>query len=348
MEIPKSTVDEIENRLTKLMVQRYKNDKSKINKEVITKISEKISKLQNLLDFNDVIENHKKGYYAAFTDPKSKSLPKWSSVIYDKQSNATWDKIFILCSDILDFIRNNALEKDKLIVYSTGEVDGKKVLQRISFGNESETEIRTSSTGENIKYSMIENEFFKAKKITNETKQEINLQNHYQQFYTIAMEAKQNNKEAYNEGHILEAFHRHNYFAHKFRMESLDDIAKFNYRLHPDNDKYRKDVYINLWYSINADAWFTGGDVANTQVKGDNRKLASVQSVQMVASKIIELFASDNNLSATEMERQFKTLFTQEGWIKMIRKDPEKLANMTLDKIQESLLSKKSSIFDNT
>ena len=31
-----------------------------------------------------------------------------------------------------------------------------------------------------------------------------------------------------------------------FRIESLDDIAKFNYRLHPNNDEYRKNVYMNL------------------------------------------------------------------------------------------------------
>ena len=214
MEIPKSTVDEIEKRLTKLMAQRYKNNRSKINKDVITEISKKILQLQNLLDFNNAIENHKKGYYAAFTNSNSKSLPKWSSIIYNKQSNTTWDKIFKLCSDILDFIRNNALEKDKLIVYSTGKVNGETVLKRISFGNESEAEIRTSSNKEDIKYSTVENELFKAKQITNETKQEINLQNHYQQFHTIAMEAKQSNKEAYNEGHIIEAFHRHNYFVH--------------------------------------------------------------------------------------------------------------------------------------
>lgn len=347
MRVPKSTVDEIENRLTKLMTQRYKNNKSKIDKDIITEISKKILQLQNLLNFNKVIENHKTGYYAAFTDPNGKSLPKWSSIIYDKQSKASWDEIFKLCSDILDFIRNNALEKDKLIVYSTGKINGKTVLKRISFGNESEAEIRTSSNKKNIKYSTIENELFKAKQITDETKQEINLQNHFQQFHAVAEEAKQSNKKAYNEGHILEAFHRHNYFVHNFRIESLDDIAKFNYRLHPNNDEYRKNVYMNLWYSINSDAWFTGGDVANTQVKGNNRKLASVQSVQMVASKIIELFASDNNLSAAEMERQFKTLFTQEGWIKMVREDPEKLVNMTLDELQKSILSKKSDIFDN-
>lgn len=270
------------------------------------------------------------------------SAKDWGDFIYQKNEKATWEEIFHICTDILDIIRTGNLDNPlKLIVHSVDKSTG--MINKTYIGNERDLDVsiyqEKDSSGKITRESLIYTIKDAQLKLT-----ELNNNNLFAQHYLKMKKAIETReslkpiKERYedksiNEGHIIESYQRHLYFQHNIKNLDSDTVINFK-----ENENIpTKIIAINLYYSINNDPWFSGGDVGLMQIKGDNRRLASLMSVKMVASKILDLVKHRQNFDV----ESFRKLFTQEDLNNMIQEDPEKIAKKTIKEIA-SLIGNKS------
>lgn len=268
----------------------------------------------------------------------------WSDFIYQKPAQVSWEKIFKICSEILDVMRTGRLDEHlRITVYST---DKNKQLTRVYQGEERSLDLKPVKEEYEVDGILKTREFLQY--TLNECKLEISkvqkeslFAKHFNNFRKaiLTSESLKEKKESnqVNEGHIIEAFQRHLYFNHQILNLKEEDFN--NAALWSDNPIDHQQALINLYYSINSDAWYSGGDVLNIQVKGSNRRIASLMSIKVVASKLLSIALHYENFNVNN----FKKLFTQGELDKMTLEDPEDLANKTVDELV-SLIATKSKI----
>jgi len=259
----------------------------------------------------------------------------WGDFIYQKREDVTYEKMFSICSEILDILRTGNLDEPlQLVVFSTSE-DGS--LSKVYYGDESKiTSLKTvtSKDKEQLEYTLKESGM-KVKDLQKENA----FARHYNNFVRMindytkleTVKSKYEDKKI-NEGHIIEAFQRHLFFQHGIKRLSEEVFENFK-----EDRLTSKEIGINLYYALNNDPWFSGGDTGLMQDKGTNRKLASLMSIKMVASKLFELVQHYENFNIED----FKKLFTQGELDEMTRKDPEKVGNKTLKELV-TLIGEKS------
>ena len=264
----------------------------------------------------------------------------WGDFIYQKNEKATWEEIFHICTDILDIIRTGNLDNPlKAVIYSTDKNTG---ITKIYIGNERDLDVsiyqEKTKSGEITRESLIYTITDAKLKLT-----ELNSSNLFAQHYLKLKKAIETRKDlepikqrlenkTINEGHIIESYQRHLYFQHNIKNLDSDTILNFK-----ENENIpTKIIAINLYYSINSDPWFSGGDVGLMQIKGTNRRLASLMSVKMVASKIFELVKHRQNFNVED----FRKLFTQDDLNNMIKEDPQNIGKKTIKELVNSIGTK--------
>ena len=135
------------------------------------------------------------------------------------------------------------------------------------------------------------------------------FQEHYQIFsnYLITYQRKINTRYNFNEGNIIEA-----YYSHIAQRHSGESFYKNFSRNDEQDSDFHRDALINLYYAINNAGWWTGGDIDNFQIKGENRRLASLISIRMAANELMYLYQSLGKIDAAEWWRKFEKGFKAE------------------------------------
>lgn len=283
---------EVANELLSKLYENYKGNLLENRLPVEEALTEAIQKLDSLLDYTKVVENTSSHY---------RTENGWNSVLYERRSNTLDEELFQVCSEILSLLRSKAVLDQDLVVYSETSDGGLK----ISYGKESNlpnAKVRGEGAEAEILYAIRDLKSIKAKKNSN-------FVNHYNNFKRIALgelkrtkslsEKFANNK--FNMGHVIEAYQRHLFYMENIKKIDEEVIENFV----PCNNMTSKNVIINLWYSINSDPWFVGGDVGDLQIKGNNRKLASVLSVREVASKLLYWVHNSTNFNSEDFNKMF-------------------------------------------
>ena len=128
---------------------------------------------------------------------------------------------------------------------------------------------------------------------------------HYNNFFEKGIEwrAERNQENSINEGHITEAFYAH--FA-----QSGESFNKKRF-----SSKHLTSDFIGPLISAAASnklGWWAAGDVGNLQIKALNNRLASIQSIKIMANQLIYFFSQD------EFDwSHFNSIFTEEGALKI-------------------------------
>lgn len=316
---------EIAKELLDTLWGNYKDNLTKDQQKVVTALRKNISKLDKLINYNKVIQNASK-YYSTEAG--------WNEVLYEKRKNKTDQELFQVCSEILSILRSKAVLDQDLVVYRQQD-DGSI---NIYYGKESKLPNAKEVAGDNdsdwaqqIQYAVKDLKKIKASA-------DSNFVSHYENFKKIATGQHQATTSLsskymankFNNGHVIEAFQRHLYYQHEISKISKDVINNFN---PTDKDISPQVVVVNLWYSINSDAWYTGGDVGFLQIKGDNSTLASAISVREVASKLLYWVYNRTQFSADDFNR----MFTQGTLDDMLNEDLQNIAKRNLDKLIEEI-----------
>lgn len=309
--LPKETLEEI--------VQYCRNTKEKINDEQLRELEEQLSILQEIVTNKEITYSEKskeywdkakmdKAYYLGGTGEDIETL-------YTKALHAI--------TSILDILRGEPLTitVQKIMRNSKNEIVDIQIIQ----GKEKDLSLKYNSKFKSIEYDL-------------ETTKEnlLNIQkankayiHHYAEFYEMADEfisrtrsGKKNHwRKRVNEGHIVEAFQRHMSMRHN-AMEANNTIYL---------DKINKrDLIILLYYSIGNTPWWQQGDIGYMQIKANNLQLASISSIQRVATKILQLFSSEN-FNALE----FRDLFTAKDQKELL--DITKLTEKELNELYKEI-----------
>lgn len=261
----------------------------------------------------------------------------WSEFIYQKNKSASYEKIFKICSEVLDILRTGGMEKPlQLVVYST---DSTGTINKVYYGEETKAAMKVAGSENEIQY--IKDEVsLKMRELSEENL----LVKHYNNFrrgintnhHLLEVREKiRDNK--INEGHVIEAFQRHLYFQHKIHSINENTFNDLSLVEDPIPSKF---IAINLYYAINNDPWWSGGDVGNMQVKADNLRLASIKSIEAVATKILEMMAHYKTFSA----KNFKEMFTQGELDRMVRQDPSRVGQKTIKELCSIIASKSAQL----
>lgn len=304
--------------ISKLIAGVTDKEIKSISKKTIQELNRLFKQLEQML-YKQGSQN-KLNYYS--------SKSGWAEFLYNvKGGDKFYPELFSICLKILEIIRTGESEEGyTLIVYETQQPYSG--MMNIYFGTESNvpTSVKIKDGAKELDY------------VARDIQKTIHLQSntafarHYNNFYNVAMDIKEKKeregkKDVFNEGHIIEAFQRHLYFQHKIQELTPEIALSFNGKERLTGNKW---VPINLYYAMNSAGWWTGGDVGKMQIKGDNKKLASIMSVKAVASTLLEIYKDRENLKP---EERFKQLFTQGDQEKMAQADPNHLANLAVNEI---------------
>lgn len=290
---------EIANNLLDVLYKNYKGNLTEDQMAVSSALEKSIKELDSLIKYTEVEQRNDSLFY--------RTEAGWNEVLYKRQENATDIRLFQVCTEILSLLRNNAILDQDIVIYSQTRGGGLKVY----YGKESnlptmrETDGKTKSDwGQQVQYLLkgMEEQMVKAEKNSN-------FVNHYNKFKKIALgkvrETRSLNQKyaekKYNMGHVIEAYQRHLFYNDNIKQIDSDTIENFI----PCDKVTPRNVIINLWYSINSDPWYTGGDVGNLQVKGNNRTLASAISIREVASKLLYWIHNRTNFKKEDFDRMF-------------------------------------------
>lgn len=215
-----------------------------------------------------------------------------NEVYYIKKGKDMYNKAFILIEEILDLLRGG--HSIVMEIYKT-EKDEKGQIVKIEKYTSEETKLPLSQeTSHSVNYLLSQ--------IQDRQEMDEAFLKHYNNFRNLAIkhyQKQRTNKKGkvyynFNEGHITEAFRRHLIW-NNHKQDFSDRISK-------------KHVAIMLWYSMNSQGWWAGGDVGYTQVKGNNTKIASHRSIREVASVLLKIIRNpENDLD----ENQIKKIFPQ-------------------------------------
>lgn len=319
---------EIAKELLDTLYGNYKDNLTEDQQKVANTLQKNISKLDKLINYNKAVQNTSK-YYSTEAG--------WNEVLYKKRRNKTDQELFQVCSEILSILRSNAVLDQDLVVYRQQD-DGSI---NIYYGKESKLPNAKEVAGNNnsdwaqqIQY--VVNDLEKIK-----VSADSNFASHYENFKKIATGQHQATTSLsskymankFNNGHVIEAFQRHLFYQHGISEISEEIINSFN---PADKNISPQVVVVNLWYSINSDAWYTGGDVGFLQIKGNNSTLASAISVREVASKLLYWVHNRTQFSADD----FNKMFTQGTLSDMLNSDLQNIAERNLDELIEEISTK--------
>lgn len=221
-----------------------------------------------------------------------------SSDLYEIED---YDKAFKLVNKIAAILRG---EEDIILRVQRVDSDGNITIYEIP-----ESKLITHKVerkGKNGLIEQLEYNFSELKNSAKERKVSKSFQNHFNLFKNQAtnfLEKKTPSSLRYNfnEGTITEAFYRHLYQTHKGESYYSNSF---------NEDITEQQTAIDIYYSINTTGWWKAGDVANVQIKGNNERLASIQSIKIIANQLLMLFADDKfnwnqfNLVFTEKEKE--------------------------------------------
>lgn len=255
---------------------------------------------------------------------------RWGDFIYQKKSRVTWGKVFKICSEILDILRTGHLDEHlQLVVFSTSK-DGS--LSKVYYGDESKVSSLRSKRDKDDREELQFN-LKKAKLKMQDLEKDNLFAQHYNEFKKAIENSEELNEKyssnKFNEGHIIEAFQRHLYFQHNITRMN-EDVFNDPSLKEPVSLKM---VAINLYYAMNSEGWWTGGDVGSMQDKGKNRTLASLMSIKMVASRLFSLVQHYENFDVNN----FKELFTQGELDQMSEEDPKRVGNQAIGDLISSI-----------
>lgn len=332
---------EDERMIGNIIYQVAKNEKEdkidSVSKESIKKLNNLFIRLKKMLEDERRTEKSKNNlsYY--------NSEKGWSDFLYQLKDQKDYIELFNICSEILDIIRyDDPSQEIELTVFSVFD-DG-----RINLYVGKETSFTTSIGKEDYKYNgekktrdILQFQIKDAKDKLMQFSRDSLFAKHFSNFQNKAEEIRIKSNltdKSFNQGHIIEAYQRHLYYQHGLTELSMDTIS--NIKL---DRLTKKIVAINLYYSMNSDAWFAGGDVGKFQIKGNNRKIGTIMSIQAVASKLLEIYNNRMNFD----EKTFKKLFTQKDYKDMTKNDPENLGKRKLNQMYEILGSKNKGKNDN-
>lgn len=321
----KLNFSEIAKELLDTLWGNYKDNLTENQQKVADTLQKNISKLDKLINYNKATQNTSK-YYS--------TKAGWNEVLYQRRENKTGQELFQVCSEILSILRSNAVLDQDLVVYRQQD-DGSI---NIYYGKESKlpnakevARKNNSDWAQQIQYVVKDLEKINVSANSN-------FVSHYENFKKIATGQHQATTslsskymaKKFNMGHVIEAFQRHLFYQHKISEISKDVINNFN---PADKDISPQIVIINLWYSINSDAWYTGGDVGFLQIKGNNSTLASAISVREVASKLLYWIHNRTQFSADD----FNKMFTQGTLSDMLNSDLQNIAERNLAELVEQI-----------
>lgn len=338
------------------------NEEQRSKREATVKQLTKL--LQELEGFYKTAENKIKKYENTFSYyGHNKGGRDFGKYIFQKREDVSYEQMFRTCSDILNILRSYSLDEgiQLVVIKSSGKDDnGETHFTNVYFGDEhtlkdikavqetfTDKKTNEKKVIEKITYVTTDKSLTKMYSGTGmkEAVENSLFGKHYNEFKNLINDDRLKNlKKRYggsggsiNEGHITEAYMRHLYFKHKITEISREVIDNFN----PTDKITPQEFAIQLYYSINNDAWYTGGDIFKMQIKGDNKKLASLMSVKAVCSALFDLIQDMHSNKKNKFDvKRFNSLFTQEDQIRMSKRDPERLAKKELDELISMIGSK--------
>ena len=136
------------------------------------------------------------------------------------------------------------------------------------------------------------------------------FEEHFDYFTQVAERLKKQNSERYsgmNKGHIAEAFYSHFNFVH-------DESDYTNETLFDQTSLTGREVGPALYAAMNNNiGWWAAGDVENIQIKtSKNLRLASIQSIKILANELVSLFEGN-----TFDWHHFEEVYTERGQLKV-------------------------------
>ena len=266
---------------------------------VIKEIQTKINKLKKLMNKSE--KNLKINLYYWRTKQGVSGIgTKNNSIMYNIIDDDI-QEAFNLINEIAAMMRG---EEEIILRVSLIGKDGKVHIVEVP-----ESKVKTNITETKYKNKQTETEYivkelqyslkdlkdnYKEMKISN------SFNNHYMKFFEMS-HSLISEREAFkgaNEGHITEAFYEH--------FNSQHPGKSFSETIEDDLDT--RQVAISLWSSYkNKAGWWKAGDVANIQIKALNTRLASVNSIKVLANQMMFLFSQD----IFDWSR-FKKVFTEQ------------------------------------
>lgn len=270
--------------------------------------------IKNALDKESKHENNAKFY---------SSTAGWSKYIYELQNEEKdLQKVFTACMEILEFLRGE--QNQEILIFKTndkGEIN-------IFTGKESTVNIVRDSYN-NINYYL---------KDLKQIKTNNAFINHYNNFknltkkYYFEEERESKGKKYmasnFNEGHVYEAFTRHLYYQHNIKILTQEIIDNSDWTEPFDE----KNILISLWYATRNEAWYTGGDVGNFQVKYyNNRKITTYFSLLAVVNKLYDYYK--NGFDINDFDKRFTQKQLDDMTKELDMEDPNGYAMQPLNEL---------------
>lgn len=302
----------LEQNIIELLRENYQEYSEEALKDIANQAILKLEELQKLFKSNTYnnTASERSIYHAGH------SKYNWDETLYRIKKKEFYPQVLKLIIEILDILRGEPLTID---IYKTEKNDKGQIIKITHYhGKEAELSF-TSKKSKYGKYITEEIGYIKDNLEKEEIYEKARLA-HFENFEKIAISHFQEKKN-FNEGHIIEAYQRH--------LSAVQHDNSFNDQVTPEH------VAIMLYYSINNDPWWVGGDVGMSQVKKyNNDRLASQKSIRMVANRLLHMAESPDNF-----KDDFNKAFTQSEIDDMA--NYEALSNYTYEELLALFKNKK-------
>ena len=302
---------DLKQNIIELLQENYQNYSKEALQEIANQAIQKLEELQNY--FKKSTYNNTASERSIYRAGHSKY--NWDETLYRIKKKEFYPEILKIITEILDILRGEPLTID---VYKTEKNDKGQIIKITHYhGKEAELSF-VSKKSKYGKYITEEIGYVKDNLEKEEIYEKARL-SHFENFENIAISHFQEDKN-FNEGHIIEAYQRH--------LSAVQHNESFKDKIEPSH------VAIMLYYSINNDPWWVGGDVGMSQIKKyNNSRLASQKSIRMVANRLIHMAQNPENF-----KEDFINAFTQSEINDMA--NYEALSNYTYEELA-ALLKKK-------
>jgi hypothetical protein len=348
-----------------IYVDDYKGQLDKKKRIIVNSLAKKIKDLDAMkahvvMEKNTLNTYTKKTGWTEYLIARSDDLSNVDDVDF-------YDNLFNLSVEILEVIREQKELEKNIIIYSIDKKKGGQI-KNIYESNESDLQknIETVKTEKNVL-----KDYLKYKVPNSITTPEVKksngfeaFNNHFKNFYRIATseegfkeryspdevtESGKKKRGKYNVGHITEAYQNHLVWKDNFLAKGKENLGLLIENFVDDQSSTHMDkesVAINLYYSINSDPWFSGGDVVFYQIKANNRKLASINSIKAVASRILSWIQNPQELSEEEFNKTFRQKASGIDPIEGLKEDMNSLTDKTLDELLNMIGNKAKQLSD--
>lgn len=315
-EVEQDAIEYSEEQIKKILGSKMQDLMQNKNKKFFSNLTEDINKLKKLVTDMENFEG---------------SLQWWNWHVHitlgKEQIKDIEDENLIEAFDLINKISATLRGEEEIILRvvvrndKTGrlevfEIPEHLVKKNIYRGSDTDEEGKTKKVNE-IRYSLED-----VKK--NGTKMKVSqaFEDHYSEFTNVAERLKKQNKNRYsglNKGHIAEAFYAHFNYVH-------NEADYTNNNLFDQNKLTGHEVGPALWAAkTNKIGWWAAGDVENIQIKtSKNLRLASIQSIKILANQLLSLFGEDSF-----NWENFEKIYTEKGQLAVQEQVKESLKNKT-------------------